>query len=61
MKSLGTEQYGSGKGEDYWKTGQVKAKLIEVLQLLIKTHQERRAQITDEEVREWMQVRRLNF
>ncbi|CAL1164740.1 unnamed protein product [Cladocopium goreaui] len=48
------EQYGSGQGEDYWSTGQVKKKLIEVLKDLVKRHQEIRAKITDEEVQEWM-------
>jgi len=55
------EQYGSGQGEDYWSTGQVKKKLIEVLKDLVKRHQEIRAKITDEEVREWMAVRPLDF
>jgi len=55
------EQYGSGKGEDYWNTGQVKNKLIEVLKVLVKRHQEIRAKITDEEVAEWMAVRKLDF
>ncbi|CAE7628929.1 Wars1 [Symbiodinium sp. CCMP2592] len=55
------EQYGSGKGEDYWNTGQVKSKLIEVLKVLVKRHQEIRAKITDEEVAEWMAVRKLDF
>lgn len=55
------EQYGSGQGEDYWSTGQVKKKLIEVLKDLVKRHQEIRAKITDEEVQEWMKVRPLDF
>lgn len=52
------ESYGSGKG-DYWSTGSVKARLIEVLQKLVSEHQERRAKITDEEVRKWMKERSI--
>jgi hypothetical protein len=48
----------AGTGE-YWATGKVKAKLIDVLQKLVREHQERRARITDDEVREWMQIRRI--
>jgi tryptophanyl-tRNA synthetase len=52
------ESYGSGKG-DYWSTGNVKARLIEVLQKLVAEHQERRAKISDEEVRKWMTERSI--
>jgi len=52
------ESYGSGKG-DYWSTTLVKAKLVQVLQDLVAEHQERRAKITDEEVRKWMQERSI--
>lgn len=45
--------YGSGKG-DFWSTGSVKTRLIEVLQVLVAEHQERRACISDDEVRKWM-------
>ena len=53
------QSYGSGKGE-FWSTALVKEKLIEILQELIAEHQRKRALITDEEVKEWMAVRRLN-
>merc|ERR1712039_108726 len=54
------KEYGSGTGE-YWNTGSVKKRLIVELQRMVKEHQERRARITDDEVREWMQVRKLEF
>jgi len=50
------KDYSSGSGE-YWSTGKVKAKLIEVLKELVGAHQERRANISDEEVRKWMTER----
>lgn len=52
------ESYGSGKGE-FWSTGSVKTRLIEVLQVLVAEHQARRASITDEEVRNWMSERTI--
>mmetsp|Transcript_22594 Transcript_22594/g.33369 ORF Transcript_22594/g.33369 Transcript_22594/m.33369 type:complete len:673 (-) Transcript_22594:485-2503(-) len=55
LEAIG-QSYGSGKGK-YWSTGAVKSKLIEVLQVLVAQHQERRAKITDEEVRKWMTER----
>jgi len=42
-------------------TGEVKKKLIEVLQALVKEHQEARAKITDDQVREFMSVRQMKF
>lgn len=50
------ESYESGKG-DYWSTGAVKKRLVEVLQGIVKDHQDRRALITDEVVYEWMKER----
>mgnify|MGYP005841602251 CR=1 FL=1 len=50
--------YGTGSGE-YWSTGKVKDKLIEVCQELVAEHQRRRANITDEEVRKWMTERNM--
>lgn len=50
--------YGTGSGE-YWSTNRVKERLITVLQDLVAQHQQRRALITDEEVRKWMQPRCL--
>mmetsp|Transcript_5325 Transcript_5325/g.15465 ORF Transcript_5325/g.15465 Transcript_5325/m.15465 type:complete len:688 (+) Transcript_5325:182-2245(+) len=52
------KDYGSGSGE-YWSTGKVKGKLIQVLQELVANHQERRARITDDEVRKWMAQRSI--
>ncbi|CAJ1934823.1 unnamed protein product [Cylindrotheca closterium] len=55
LEKIGKD-YGSGSGE-YWSTGKVKAKLIEVLKELVAAHQERRSKITDEEVKKWMTER----
>lgn len=55
LEKIGKD-YSTGSGE-YWSTGKVKEKLISVLQKLVAEHQERRAKITDEEVRKWMQER----
>ncbi|EEC43658.1 predicted protein [Phaeodactylum tricornutum CCAP 1055/1] len=52
------QDYGSGSGE-YWNTGKVKGRLIEILKELVAEHQERRATITDEEVRKWMAERSI--
>ena len=52
------ESYARGRGE-YGTTGKVKAKLVEVLQKLVAEHQERRAKITDDVVRKWMQERSI--
>ena len=52
------ESYGTGKG-DFWSTGSVKTRLIEVLQVLVAEHQERRAGISDDEVRKWMTERSI--
>lgn len=59
LAKIGRE-YGSGQG-DYWNTGSVKDRLINLLQELVAEHQVRRAKITDEEVAEWMRVRPLEF
>lgn len=50
------KDYGSGSGE-FWSTALVKQKLISVLQHLVAQHQERRAKVTDEEIRKWMTER----
>lgn len=42
-------------------TGEVKQILIEVLQDLVKKHQEARAKVTDDMVREFMSIRKMNF
>lgn len=57
LEKIGRD-YSSGSGQ-YWSTGEVKKKLIVVLQELVKEHQERRAKITDEEVRKWMTERSI--
>lgn len=57
LASIGKD-YGSGSGE-YWSTGKVKARLIELLQDLVAKHQERRVKITDDEVRKWMVQRSI--
>jgi tryptophanyl-tRNA synthetase len=57
LERIGKE-YGSGSGE-YWSTGKVKGRLIEVLQELVAGHQERRARISDDEVRKWMEQRSI--
>ena len=55
LEKIGND-YSTGSGE-FWSTGAVKQKLVEVLQELVREHQERRAKITDEEVRKWMTER----
>lgn len=57
LEKIGKD-YSSGSGE-YWSTNAVKKKLVEVLQEMVREHQERRAKITDEEVRKWMTERRI--
>ena len=52
------QDYSSGSGE-YWSTTKVKSRLVEVLKELVAEHQERRAKITDEEVRKWMSERTI--
>lgn len=42
-------------------TGELKKVLIETLQPLIAAHQQRRKQITDEMVKEFMTPRKLSF
>lgn len=50
------KDYSTGTGE-YWSTGAVKAKLVEVLLDIVGEHQKRREKITDDTVREWMKER----
>lgn len=57
LEKIGKD-YGSGSGE-YWSTGKVKAKLIDLLKELVGAHQERRSKITDEDVRKWMTERSI--
>lgn len=53
-------QYGSGNGEKYWSTKLVKEKLVHVLVDLVGKHQQRRALVTDDIVREWMKEHLLH-
>jgi len=48
LKTIG-EEYAAGR----MLTGQVKKRLIEILQEIVKTHQEARAKITDERVKDF--------
>ena len=57
LEAIG-KSYGSGQG-DYWSTGKVKERLVQVLQELVGDHQARRQHITDEVVNEWMSERSL--
>ncbi|GMH95120.1 hypothetical protein TrST_g3253 [Triparma strigata] len=59
LEKIGKD-YGSGSGE-FWATGMVKNRLIGILQEMVKKHQERRAKVTNEVVREWMEERKLSF
>lgn len=49
--------YGSGA----MLTGEVKKELITLLQDMVREHQERRAQVTEDLLREFMSVRPLEF
>ncbi|EFC49661.1 tryptophanyl-tRNA synthetase [Naegleria gruberi] len=51
------EKYSTGK----MLTGQVKGALIDLLQKMVAEHQERRKKITDEQVKEFLSVRKLSF
>ncbi|KAI2511411.1 aminoacyl-tRNA synthetase [Fragilaria crotonensis] len=57
LEAIG-QSYASGKGE-YWSTGAVKKRLVQVLQELVAAHQERRAKISDDDVRKWMVERNI--
>merc|ERR1712066_1228502 len=48
--------YSSGK----MLSGEIKAKLISVIQPIVKEFQERRAAVTDDDVKEFMRVRKLD-
>lgn len=51
------EEYKAGR----MMTGEVKGKLIEVLGELVGEHQRRRAEVTDDTIRQFMEVRPLEF
>jgi len=57
LEKIGKD-YGSGSGE-FWSTGKVKQRLIEVLQKLVAEHQERRAKVTDADIKKWMTERSI--
>ena len=59
LKAIG-EDYKTGTGK-YWATGMVKDRLIELLQGIVGEHQKRRGAVTDEDVKEWMKIRELEF
>lgn len=42
-------------------SGELKKTLVDILQKLVGEHQERRAKVTDEMVKEFMRPRALNF
>ena len=50
------ERYGSGK----LQTGEVKARLIKCLQDFVKDFQNRRSKVTDEDVKKFMSVRKID-
>ena len=51
------DNYSSGK----MLTGELKQELIKVLQELVGNHQEARAKVTDDVVKQFMTPRKLNF
>jgi len=57
LESIG-DDYGKGSGE-YWSTSIVKARLVQLLQELVADHQQKRAEVTDEVVSDWMKERCL--
>ncbi|XP_006811976.1 tryptophan--tRNA ligase, cytoplasmic-like, partial [Saccoglossus kowalevskii] len=56
-KKIKTKDYGSGK----LLTGELKKILIDILQPMIRSHRERRAAITENEVKQFMTPRKLAF
>ena len=59
LKRIG-DDYGSGSGE-YWATGMVKNRLIGILKVMVKEHQARRAEVSENVVKKWMEERKLSF
>ena len=59
LKRIG-DDYGSGSGE-YWATGMVKNRLIDILKVMVKEHQARRAEVSENVVKKWMEERKLSF
>jgi len=54
-------EYGTGQGDSFWSSGQVKKKAVSVLQKVISEHQDNLTRVTKEQTREWMAVRPLQF
>ena len=44
---------------EFWSTGAVKGRLVEVLKEIVAEHQQKRDLVTDDVVREWMKERPL--
>jgi len=57
LEKIGKD-YSTGSGE-YWSTGKVKARLVEVLKEIVSEHKERRDKVTEEVVLEWMEERSI--
>lgn len=57
LEKIGKD-YSTGSGE-FWSTGKVKARLVEVLKDIVKTHQARRDLVTEDVVNEWMLERSI--
>jgi tryptophanyl-tRNA synthetase len=57
LENIGKD-YSSGSGK-YWSTGNVKARLVDVLKEIVSEHQERRDKVTEEVVLEWMKERSI--
>ena len=57
LEKIGKD-YSTGSGE-FWSSGKVKARLVEVLKEIVGEHQRIRETVTEEVVREWMKERSL--
>ncbi len=57
LEKIGKD-YSTGSGE-FWSTGAVKARLVEVLKEIVGEHQKKRALVSADVVREWMRERSL--
>ena len=57
LEKIGKD-YSTGSGE-YWSTGKVKARLVEVLKEIVSAHQSRRAVVTEQVVLDWMVERSI--
>ena len=57
LEKIGKD-YSTGSGE-FWNTSKVKARLVEVLQVIVEEHQAKRVLVTEEVVNEWMTERSI--